>query len=101
MLSNVQMLREEWLEKFKIPVERNSPAPVFLYLIAMYNDIKNMKQMWCSGKKKKRELYLLACLLFCTVNILLLCKKIATRKNKKQEKYRILIELFMLIKIPR
>lgn len=100
MLSNVQMLREEWLEKFKIPVERNSPAPVFLYLIAMYNDIKNMKQMRCSGKKKGK-LYLLACLLFCTVNILLLCKKIATRKNKKQEKYRILIELFMLIKIPR
>lgn len=45
LLSNVQMLREEWFEKFKIPVETNSPAPVFLFLIAMYNDIKNMKQM--------------------------------------------------------
>lgn len=42
-----------------------------------------MKQIWCS-RKKKVKLYLLACLLFCTVNVLLLCKKIATRKNKKQ-----------------
>lgn len=50
-------------------------------------------------KKKKRKLNLLACLLFCTVNILLLCKKIATRKNKKQ-KYRILIEISILSKTP-
>lgn len=48
------MLRDDWLEKFKIPVETNTPAPVFLYLIAMYNDIKNMKQMQCSGKKKRK-----------------------------------------------
>lgn len=45
------------LKKIKIPVEKNSPSPVFLYLIAMYNGIKNMKQMWCSGKKKKKGNY--------------------------------------------
>lgn len=61
------------------------------------------ERTWCKygiKGKKKGKLYLLACLLFCTVNILLLCKKIATRKNKKQEKYRILTEIFIQSKTP-
>lgn len=65
----------------------------------MHNGRKNMKQIWCS-RKKKGKIYLLACLLFCTVNISLLCKTIATRKNKKQEKYRILIEISILSTTP-
>lgn len=89
------------LKKVKSPVERNSPTPFFLYLIPTYNGRKNMKQIWCSRKKRKGKLYLLAWLLFRTVNILLLWKKIATRKNKKQEKYRILTEISILSKTPR
>lgn len=64
----------------------------FCYLITMYNGRKNMKQIQCS-MKKKGKLPLLACLLFSTVNILLLCKKTATRKKQKYWKYTILMEI--------